>query len=92
MKPGRFELKVGPRPGKRWSWADFIRLPISKVTRDFPCITKWSKFDAAWEGVTVDELLADAAAHRFFPRDFFAISKEDYAVDFGIGIWKVLVA
>jgi len=60
MKPGRFELKVGPRPGNRWSWADFIRLPISKVTRDFPCITKWSKFDAAWEGVTVDELLADA--------------------------------
>jgi DMSO/TMAO reductase YedYZ molybdopterin-dependent catalytic subunit len=57
----RFELKVGPRPVKRWSWADFIRLPITCVTRDIHCVTKWSKFDTGWAGVSIADLLADAA-------------------------------
>jgi hypothetical protein len=53
-------LKVGPRPIKSWSWADFIRLPITKVTRDIHCVTKWSKYDTGWEGVSIADLLADA--------------------------------
>jgi len=57
----RFELKVGPRPIKSWSWADFIRLPITKVTRDIHCVTKWSKYGTGWEGVSISDLLADAA-------------------------------
>jgi DMSO/TMAO reductase YedYZ molybdopterin-dependent catalytic subunit len=56
----RFDLKVGPRPVKSWSWSDFIRLPISKVNPDIHCVTKWSKFDTNWEGVSIDDLLADA--------------------------------
>ena len=56
----RFTLQVGPRPIKSWSWADFIRLPITKVTPDIHCVTKWSKFDTTWEGVSIDDLLADA--------------------------------
>ena len=57
----RFTLQVGPRAIKSWSWADFIRLPITSVTRDIHCVTKWSKFDTAWEGVSIQDLLADAA-------------------------------
>jgi DMSO/TMAO reductase YedYZ molybdopterin-dependent catalytic subunit len=57
----RFTLQVGPRPIKSWSWADFIRLPITGVTRDIHCVTKWSKFDTAWEGVSIPDLLDDAA-------------------------------
>jgi DMSO/TMAO reductase YedYZ molybdopterin-dependent catalytic subunit len=56
-----FTLKVGPRPVKRWNWTEFQRLPITRITRDIHCVTKWSKFDTVWEGVTVDDLLADAA-------------------------------
>jgi DMSO/TMAO reductase YedYZ molybdopterin-dependent catalytic subunit len=55
-----FTLKVGPRPVKRWSWAEFGALPQSKMTRDIHCVTKWSKLNTAWRGVTIDDLLADA--------------------------------
>ena len=30
------------------------------MTRDIHCVTAWSKFDTAWEGVLVDDILADA--------------------------------
>ena len=56
----RFTLKVGPKPVKQWSWREFISLPVTGVTRDIHCVTKWSKFDTAWEGVSIDDLLADA--------------------------------
>ena len=45
----------GPR---RWSWQEFGALPSETVTRDIHCVTKWSKFDTTWRGVSVDTLLA----------------------------------
>jgi DMSO/TMAO reductase YedYZ molybdopterin-dependent catalytic subunit len=53
-------LKIGPRPVKRWTWADFNALPQTKMTRDIHCVTKWSKLNTPWTGVTVDDILADA--------------------------------
>jgi DMSO/TMAO reductase YedYZ molybdopterin-dependent catalytic subunit len=55
-----FTLKVGPRPVKRWDWAAFEALPRSTVTRDIHCVTAWSKLDTRWEGVLIDDILADA--------------------------------
>jgi DMSO/TMAO reductase YedYZ molybdopterin-dependent catalytic subunit len=55
-----FALKVGPKPVKRWSWAEFNALPLTKMTRDIHCVTKWSKFDTPWQGVLIDDILADA--------------------------------
>jgi DMSO/TMAO reductase YedYZ molybdopterin-dependent catalytic subunit len=33
------------------SWAEFMKLPRVKVTADFHCVTRWSRFDNHWEGV-----------------------------------------
>jgi DMSO/TMAO reductase YedYZ molybdopterin-dependent catalytic subunit len=55
-----FTLKNGVRPVKVWNWAEFNALPRSKMTRDIHCVTTWSKFDTAWEGVLVDDILGDA--------------------------------
>lgn len=55
-----FTLKVGPRPIKVWDWAAFNALPQTSATRDIHCVTAWSKLDTHWEGVTIDDLLADA--------------------------------
>jgi DMSO/TMAO reductase YedYZ molybdopterin-dependent catalytic subunit len=30
---------------------------------DIHCVTKWSKFDTVWEGISVDTLLAAAGVH-----------------------------
>jgi DMSO/TMAO reductase YedYZ molybdopterin-dependent catalytic subunit len=55
-----FTLKVGPKPVARWNWAEFNALPQTSLTRDIHCVTKWSKLDTRWRGVTVDDLLAAA--------------------------------
>jgi DMSO/TMAO reductase YedYZ molybdopterin-dependent catalytic subunit len=41
----------------RWTWEEFRALPAETITRDIHCVTKWSKFDTVWEGVSVDTLL-----------------------------------
>jgi DMSO/TMAO reductase YedYZ molybdopterin-dependent catalytic subunit len=45
---------------KRWTWDEFNALPQTKMTRDIHCVTKWSKLNTPWQGVLVDDLLADA--------------------------------
>jgi len=41
----------------RWSWEEFRALPSETITVDIHCVTKWSKLDTIWEGVSVDTLL-----------------------------------
>src|SRR3977135_3823108 len=41
----------------RWSWEEFRALPSEHITKDIHCVTKWSKLDTHWEGVSVDTLL-----------------------------------
>ena len=40
-----------------WPWAEFIELPAETPTVDIHCVTKWSKLDTAWKGVSLDTLL-----------------------------------
>ena len=42
---------------RRWSWQEFRELPPETITKDIPCVTRWSKLDTVWEGVSVDVLL-----------------------------------
>lgn len=56
----RFTLRVGPKPIKQWSWDELNMLPLTTTTRDIHCVTRWSKFDTTWTGISVDDLLADA--------------------------------
>ena len=45
---------------RRWTWQDLLALPSSEVTVDIHCVTKWSKLDTRWKGVTFDALMKDA--------------------------------
>ena len=44
-----------------WSWEAFLQLPSRKFVVDIHCVTKWSKLDTHWEGVSVDTLLESVA-------------------------------
>ncbi|HEY4215856.1 MAG TPA: sulfite oxidase-like oxidoreductase [Gemmatimonadaceae bacterium] len=44
----------------RWSWDEFQSLAHETPMVDIHCVTKWSKFDTRWEGVSIDTLLAAA--------------------------------
>jgi DMSO/TMAO reductase YedYZ molybdopterin-dependent catalytic subunit len=49
---------------KTWTWEEFRGLPSETVTTDIHCVTRWSKFDTTWRGVSVDTLLAEVEDER----------------------------
>jgi DMSO/TMAO reductase YedYZ molybdopterin-dependent catalytic subunit len=63
-----FTIKVGPKPVIKWSWSEFNALPQTKFTRDIHCVTAWSKLDTPWQGVLIDDILAQAGLEP--PTDF----------------------
>jgi DMSO/TMAO reductase YedYZ molybdopterin-dependent catalytic subunit len=54
---------TGPGEPKSWTWEEFRALPTETVTVDIHCVTRWSKLDTTWQGVSVDVLL-DQVDHR----------------------------
>jgi DMSO/TMAO reductase YedYZ molybdopterin-dependent catalytic subunit len=53
-----------------------VALPRQTTTTDIHCVTKWSKFDTAWEGISVDTLLAEAAS-KGIASSPFVLAKSD---------------
>src|SRR5512146_2357254 len=39
-----------------WTWDTFQALPGREWTVDISCVTKWTKLDMRWRGVSVDTL------------------------------------
>ena len=40
-----------------WSWDKFMKLPARDFVVDISCVTKWTKLDTRWRGVSIDTLL-----------------------------------
>jgi DMSO/TMAO reductase YedYZ molybdopterin-dependent catalytic subunit len=51
-----FSIDGGAEP-KSWTWEEFRALPAETLTTDIHCVTRWSKLDTVWEGVSLDVLL-----------------------------------
>jgi DMSO/TMAO reductase YedYZ molybdopterin-dependent catalytic subunit len=49
-----------------WSWDELRALPQEEITVDIHCVTKWSKLDTGWVGVSLDTLLADVETSAEF--------------------------
>ena len=47
-----------------WSWAEFLKLPVQTFVVDISCVTKWTKLDTRWEGVSLDTLLEHVELDR----------------------------
>ncbi|MEX2653343.1 MAG: sulfite oxidase-like oxidoreductase, partial [Acidimicrobiia bacterium] len=56
-----FQIRGLADPSRSWSWEEFTALPTETVTVDIHCVTKWSKFDTVWTGVSLDSLLDGVA-------------------------------
>ena len=41
----------------QWTWDEFLKLPAQTYTVDIHCVTKWTKLDTVWTGVSLDTLL-----------------------------------
>jgi DMSO/TMAO reductase YedYZ molybdopterin-dependent catalytic subunit len=44
---------------RSWTWEQLLALPQETFTVDIHCVTKWTKLDTTWTGVSLDTLLAD---------------------------------
>jgi DMSO/TMAO reductase YedYZ molybdopterin-dependent catalytic subunit len=49
---------------RRWTWEEFATLPRARVRSDIHCVTRWSRYDNLWEGVSLREVIQQAS-----PRD-----------------------
>ena len=58
-----FTIEGGAEPVS-WSWDEFRELASETTTTDIHCVTKWSKLDTVWEGVSVDTLLDRSSTTR----------------------------
>jgi DMSO/TMAO reductase YedYZ molybdopterin-dependent catalytic subunit len=67
----------------KWTWDEFMHLPKQTFVVDISCVTKWTKLDMAWEGVSVDSLLEHVSLDR---RAHFvtAFSHEGYTTNLPI--------
>jgi DMSO/TMAO reductase YedYZ molybdopterin-dependent catalytic subunit len=52
-----FEIRGAVDEPVSWSWDELVALPSEMPTVDIHCVTKWSKLDTTWRGVSVDTLL-----------------------------------
>jgi DMSO/TMAO reductase YedYZ molybdopterin-dependent catalytic subunit len=52
-----FEIGGAVEQPVSWSWDEFVALAPDTPTVDIHCVTKWSKLDTNWRGVSVDTLL-----------------------------------
>ncbi|WP_042431329.1 molybdopterin-dependent oxidoreductase [Streptacidiphilus anmyonensis] len=53
----RFTLTTETGDQHVWTWPQLTALPQADVTTDLHCVTRWSKFDTRWRGVSLDMLL-----------------------------------
>jgi DMSO/TMAO reductase YedYZ molybdopterin-dependent catalytic subunit len=52
----RFTIERSGQTLATWNWEEFTKLPAQQFLVDIHCVTKWSKLDTHWEGVSVDTL------------------------------------
>jgi len=52
-----FGLSGLVEPEVSWTWDEFNALAQETVTVDIHCVTKWTKLDTTWTGVSLDTIL-----------------------------------
>ena len=57
--PARWDLRVWGEVEHevRWTWDEFQKLPRTRIQMDIHCVTRWSKVDTLWEGVSLGQLV-----------------------------------
>ncbi len=73
----------------RWTWDEFNQLPRTSIKMDIHCVTRWSKFDTTWEGVSVRTLL-DREVIKLRPAAKFVVQHAEYGFTVNLPLEAVL--
>jgi DMSO/TMAO reductase YedYZ molybdopterin-dependent catalytic subunit len=74
---------------RRWAWDEFNELPRTKIVMDIHCVTRWSKFDTEWEGVSV-RTLVDAGFIKIKPTAGYVIEHAEFGYTTNLPVHVVL--
>ncbi|NMC86555.1 MAG: molybdopterin-dependent oxidoreductase [Anaerolineaceae bacterium] len=72
-----------------FSWAEFSQLPRRTLKMDIHCVTRWSKFDTEWEGISVSDLITSGLL-RLKPGANFVIQHAEYDFSANLPLQTVL--
>jgi DMSO/TMAO reductase YedYZ molybdopterin-dependent catalytic subunit len=73
----------------RWNWDEFLKLPRTQLKMDIHCVTRWSKFDTLWEGVSVRGLI-EAGLIKLRPAASYAIQHAEFGYTTNLPLEVVL--
>jgi DMSO/TMAO reductase YedYZ molybdopterin-dependent catalytic subunit len=73
----------------RWSWEAFNKLPRTKTVMDIHCVTRWSRFDSDFEGVSVRTLVEEGYI-RLKPGAKYVIQHAEYGFTVNLPLAVVL--
>ena len=70
-----------------FTWEQFIQIPRRKVVMDIHCVTRWSKFDTEWEGISVKDLI-ETHVVQLKPRAKFVVehAENDFTTNLPIDV------
>jgi DMSO/TMAO reductase YedYZ molybdopterin-dependent catalytic subunit len=87
FNPAAWDLRVWGEveDEARWSWDEFNQLPRTKLKMDIHCVTRWSKFDTGWEGVSIRRLVDEGTIH-LKPTARFLLQHAEYGFTVNIPV------
>ncbi len=74
---------------KQWNWDEFNKLPRTTLKMDIHCVTRWSKFDTVWEGVSVKRLV-DEGIIKIKPTAKYVMQHAEYGFTVNLPLEVVL--
>ncbi len=72
-----------------WTWDQIQRLPRTQMVMDIHCVTRWSKFDTSWEGISVRTLI-DQGFIQLKPTASYVIQHAEYGFTVNLPLELVL--
>jgi DMSO/TMAO reductase YedYZ molybdopterin-dependent catalytic subunit len=91
FNPASWDFRVWGEVEKEmcWSWDEFNQLPRTKMTIDLHCVTRWSKADTDWEGVSVRSLVEQGFI-KIRPAAQFVMQHAEYGFTVNLPLEVVL--
>ena len=79
FNPATWDMRVFGEVARevRWNWDEFSQLPRTRITMDIHCVTRWSKFDTVWEGVSLGALVK-AGVIKLRPQARYVLQHAEY--------------
>lgn len=91
FNPATWDLRVWGEVAEevRWTWDEFNQLPRTQLRMDIHCVTRWSKFDTTWEGVSV-KTLVDQGLIKLLPTARYVLQHAEYGFTVNLPLEVVL--